>query len=426
MCGRRCERPRHDGGVRPLPERRRRNADRTGSADHASDDGTRVFPGIKALAEKTRQSERTIQYQLRRMEESGWLILVSAGNGGRSMTSEYRISLDWIKGAEIAPIQKGASDDEKGATGDKKGCKSAQERVQPVAPANNRHRTINEPSVNRAAAATPAKPSRGTVVPSDFEPDQTATRIAAETGVNLQAELANFLDTHCAWHRLQGLAGWFPHLAAQRCEVRPTWARRRRSTHPAEPAPLCRSCCNDLRRGEPVSDVSTLAHDELRSSQHRNKREASPITRKLFVLLHGSYGNLFLSKFATGQQSEDGGDKGVAAAMLVWDAALAKFAPDVIESAAKRLTAEHPDFAPNLPQFVKTCEAMTPRKTYAEENNLPALPAPVLTLRPAVSYEAKGDRKDWARAILAAQKPAKRSIRFACCLPVRRWAWKGG
>ena len=167
-------------------------------ADHASDDGTRVFPGIKALAEKTRQSERTIQYQLRRMEESGWLILVSAGNGGRSMTSEYRISLDWIKGAEIAPIQKGASDDEKGATGDTKGCKSAQERVQRVAPANNRHRTINEPSVNRAAAATPAKPSRGTVVPSDFEPDQTATRIAAETGVNLQAELANFLDHHAA------------------------------------------------------------------------------------------------------------------------------------------------------------------------------------------------------------------------------------
>jgi len=167
-------------------------------ADHASDDGTRVFPGIKALAEKTRQSERTIQYQLRRMEESGWLILVSAGNGGRSMTSEYRISLDWIKGAEIAPFQKGASDDEKGATGDTKGCKPAQERVQPVAPANNRHRTISEPSLNLPAAAARAKPSRGTTVPSDFAPDQTAVGIAADTGVDLQAELANFLDHHTA------------------------------------------------------------------------------------------------------------------------------------------------------------------------------------------------------------------------------------
>lgn len=167
-------------------------------ADHASDDGTRVFPGIKALAEKTRQSERTIQYQLRRMEESGWLILVSAGNGGRSMTSEYRISLDWIKGAEIAPIQKGASDDVKGATGDTKGCNPEQERVQPIAPANNRHRTISEPSLNRPAAAAPAKPSRGTTVPSDFTPDQTAVGIAASTGVDLEAELANFLDHHAA------------------------------------------------------------------------------------------------------------------------------------------------------------------------------------------------------------------------------------
>lgn len=167
-------------------------------ADHASDDGTRVFPGIKALAEKTRQSERTIQYQLRRMEESGWLILVSAGNGGRSMTSEYRISLDWIKGADIAPIQKGASDDIKGATGDTKGCKPEQKRVQRVAPANNHHRTINEPSLNRVVAAAPAKPSRGTAVPSGFTPDQTAHDIAASTGVNLQAELANFLDHHTA------------------------------------------------------------------------------------------------------------------------------------------------------------------------------------------------------------------------------------
>ncbi|PIG09482.1 hypothetical protein CLU84_2393 [Comamonas sp. 26] len=53
-------------------------------ADHASDDGARVFPSIKALAEKTRQSERSVQYQLRRMQETSWLILVNAGNGGRA------------------------------------------------------------------------------------------------------------------------------------------------------------------------------------------------------------------------------------------------------------------------------------------------------------------------------------------------------
>ena len=115
-------------------------------ADHASDDGSRVFPGIKALSEKTRQSERTVQYQLRRMEEMGWLILVGVGNGGRSMHREYRISLCWIKGAEIAPFKKGATDGEKGATDDTKGCNPRQERVQPVAPANNHHGIIKESS----------------------------------------------------------------------------------------------------------------------------------------------------------------------------------------------------------------------------------------------------------------------------------------
>lgn len=117
-------------------------------ADHAHDDGTSVYPSIKALAEKTRQSERTVQYQLRRMEETGWLVLVNSGNGGRKMHREYVISPEWVKGANFAPRKKGASDDGKGATDDKKGCKPQQERVQPVAPAYNRHGTINEPSVN--------------------------------------------------------------------------------------------------------------------------------------------------------------------------------------------------------------------------------------------------------------------------------------
>ena len=167
-------------------------------ADHASDDGTRVYPSVANLAEKTRQSERSVQYQLRRMEESGWLILVGAGNGGRSMSREYRISPEWIKGAEIAPFQKGATDDIKGAIHDTKGCNLTQERVQPIAPANNRHRTIKEPALNQGVAAAPAKASRGTVGPPDFKPDQTAHNIAASTGVNLQAELANFLDHHTA------------------------------------------------------------------------------------------------------------------------------------------------------------------------------------------------------------------------------------
>lgn len=99
-------------------------------ADHAHDDGTHIFPSIARLAEKTRQSERSVQYQLRRMETSGWLVLVNAGIGGRrggygegGRTRQYRVNPEWMKGADIAPFAKGAKEGVEG-------CKTASERVQ--------------------------------------------------------------------------------------------------------------------------------------------------------------------------------------------------------------------------------------------------------------------------------------------------------
>ncbi len=74
-------------------------------ADHAHEDGSHVFPSVATLAEKTRQSERTVQYQLRKMQASGWLVLVRASRGGRGQTSEYRISEAWINGANFAPLE---------------------------------------------------------------------------------------------------------------------------------------------------------------------------------------------------------------------------------------------------------------------------------------------------------------------------------
>lgn len=152
-----------------------------------------------------------------------------------------------------------------------------------------------------------------------------------------------------------------------------------------------------------MNDVATLAHEAVReaATQPRQKRETSPTVRKLFVLLHGAYGSTFLSKYSTGEKNAEGNDKGVLAAMLVWDAGLSKFAPDVIEAAAKRLMAEDPKFPPNLPQMEKVCEAITPRKTYAEEAGLPRLPAPAPVAPIKVDFSKKGDGKDWARAILA-------------------------
>ncbi|MGO4416832.1 helix-turn-helix domain-containing protein [Cupriavidus sp. KB_39] len=146
-------------------------------ADHAHDDGTSIFPSIARLAQKTRQSQRSVQYQLRSMEESGWLILVSGAKGGRKpgaeakgRTREYRINPAWVKGAEIAPFEDGAEGEAKGAnsaplepvkgaTDDSKGCNPRQERVQSttskgataIAPESSVNR--NEPSVNCGAGA---------------------------------------------------------------------------------------------------------------------------------------------------------------------------------------------------------------------------------------------------------------------------------
>lgn len=110
-------------------------------ADFAEDDGTRVFPSIKQLADKTRQSERTVQYQLRKMEDSGWLILVNSGNGGRNQRREYVISPEWIKGADFAPLkrvqsatEKGATDGIKGANDDKKGCNGLHPHIPVIEP----------------------------------------------------------------------------------------------------------------------------------------------------------------------------------------------------------------------------------------------------------------------------------------------------
>lgn len=74
-------------------------------ADHAWDDGTHIWPSVKTLAEKTRQSRRAVQYQLRNMLDSGWLQLVKKSSGRPGFCNEYRINPDWITGAEIAPVK---------------------------------------------------------------------------------------------------------------------------------------------------------------------------------------------------------------------------------------------------------------------------------------------------------------------------------
>lgn len=92
--------------------------------------------------------------------------------------------------------------------------------------------------------------------------------------------------------------------------------------------------------------------------------------KRVFMVLHGFYGNLFTSKFATGIV-ENGEDQGMASARRVWAHGLSEFDADTIKLALRRCQAAHPEFPPSLPQFVALCESARPREVYRP----PAQPA---------------------------------------------------
>lgn len=86
-------------------------------ADQANHSGAGIYLGVQTMAEMTRQGVRTVQVQLRKMRESGWLQKVNAGHGGRSRHTVYRINPDWIKGADPAPFSGDGDPDEGAAEG---------------------------------------------------------------------------------------------------------------------------------------------------------------------------------------------------------------------------------------------------------------------------------------------------------------------
>lgn len=187
-------------------------------ADHANDDGERIFPSIRLLAEKTMQSERAVQYQIQKMLDMGWLEFVGEakfhhGRGrGVNQGREYRISPEWMRGEAIVapvstlpeepvPVEKGCksctpSEDEKGCNLEQKGCNPAQEGVQDL-PGRGATAIAPKPSYNhqednrqgeRAHAQTrddslptdpdPADATHGRrgLIPEDWFPDERVIR----------------------------------------------------------------------------------------------------------------------------------------------------------------------------------------------------------------------------------------------------------
>jgi hypothetical protein len=91
--------------------------------------------------------------------------------------------------------------------------------------------------------------------------------------------------------------------------------------------------------------------------------------KHLFKVLHGAYGNLFFSRYASGEL-EAGDDTGMVNARHIWAYGLRAFDADTIRTALARCQKAHPEFPPNLWQFAALCEAARPREVTAP----PALP----------------------------------------------------
>lgn len=66
-------------------------------ADRAHSDGSHIFPAIKTIAKDTRQSERTIQRQLKKMVGDRWLLVVDHRKGGRKNPTHYCINPEWLR-----------------------------------------------------------------------------------------------------------------------------------------------------------------------------------------------------------------------------------------------------------------------------------------------------------------------------------------
>lgn len=131
----------------------------------------------------------------------------------------------------------------------------------------------------------------------------------------------------------------------------------------------------------------TIDVDSIRA-QASPRAAADENATSVFKVLHGFYGNLFLSKFASGQVDNSGADEGVTSAKGIWAHGLRKYSAGVVKAALNQCLTDHPKFPPSLPEFVAMCAAHQPRETYR-----PATPAL------AMSSELRSQYAAQARAI---------------------------
>lgn len=82
--------------------------------------------------------------------------------------------------------------------------------------------------------------------------------------------------------------------------------------------------------------------------------------KRLFMLLHGMYGNQVLDKYRIGQVDEKGEDVGMAMARSVWLNGLREFNTAIVMKALGRCADKHKTFPPTLPEFRDLCKGLQP------------------------------------------------------------------
>lgn len=120
--------------------------------------------------------------------------------------------------------------------------------------------------------------------------------------------------------------------------------------------------------------------------------------KRVFMVLHGFYGNLFLSKWATGSM-EGGEDQGVRNARRVWAHGLRDYSAEVVKAALARCQTVHPEYPPSLPQFVALCAACKPREAWK-----PPVVAPSLEMSPELRAARIKAHREKAEALLRQMK----------------------
>lgn len=119
--------------------------------------------------------------------------------------------------------------------------------------------------------------------------------------------------------------------------------------------------------------MSKPIHELLPKSTESFKRRVSndlTTASQVFKLLHGYYGQLFLSRFTTGVIDEGGHDKGVSSAIAVWAFELRGFSESLLVQAIDKCKSEHKQYPPNLPEFVAICKSLKPSTIFRPTNAL--------------------------------------------------------